>query len=369
MVRRLSYQNCAVISCPHTALNTLASMTTLQQTPPPEHTEPPASETHRFDGDVEGLLKNDLQMTPLLEDEICEDGEEDALVLKEMENLDDPTNAEDRMPTVTTVLLLLVWLGISCGLVVSNKYIMHTLGFSYPATLTCWHQATAAIITQIFALRTTGHSALDGPQITRKDYVSIIVPVAALFSLSLVCNNMPYLSLSVAFIQMLKGLGPATTLIAMWSLGLQSLDAVIYISIGLIVTGTLISSIGEVKFAVGGFFYQILGLIFDGYRLGLTRKLLSGDKKIEPLRAMHYMAPPSALMLGLIAAVTEWPALKWEDANNVGMAMFLINAGMAFLLNLVIFRLVSSCRATVCCVINRYLSAWPNQTSYTPALW
>lgn len=48
---------------------------------------------------------------------------------------------------------------------------------------------------------------LDGRHLVRmtpKLYVRAIVPIGVLYSLSLVCSNLPYLYLSVAFIQMLK---------------------------------------------------------------------------------------------------------------------------------------------------------------------
>ena len=35
-------------------------------------------------------------------------------------------------------------------------------------------------------------------------YIRVIVPIGVLYSGSLVCSNLPYLTLSVAFIQMLK---------------------------------------------------------------------------------------------------------------------------------------------------------------------
>ena len=58
--------------------------------------------------------------------------------------------------------------------------------------------------TQLLA-RTT--ALLDGRhrvKMSRPVYVRAIVPIGFFFSLSLVCSNMAYLSLSVAFIQMLK---------------------------------------------------------------------------------------------------------------------------------------------------------------------
>ncbi len=66
-------------------------------------------------------------------------------------------------------------------------------------------------MTQVMA-RTT--HMLDGRKtvkMTGRVYLRAIVPIGAFFSLSLICGNLTYLYLSVAFIQMLKVLGPHTS--------------------------------------------------------------------------------------------------------------------------------------------------------------
>jgi hypothetical protein len=248
---------------------------------------------------------------------------------------------EPRTKYLTTTLLITAWLAMSFGLVLSNKYIMNTLDFAYPATLTCWHQICVIFITRAPRILNKLYTTSDCPQLTREEYCRTIVLPSALFALSLVCNNMPYLTLSVSFIQMLKGLGPAVSLLAMWSLSLQNLDFATCRNIGLVVIGAVISSFGELKFHMGGFLYQMLGLLFDGYRLGLTRKLLSSDKRLEPVQAMKLMAPPSACMLGVIAAVSEWPSISRDDFSRVGPSILLANGLQGCLLNLVVFALVS----------------------------
>lgn len=70
--------------------------------------------------------------------------------------------------------------------------------------LTCYHLTFATVTTQILARFST---VLDGRHLVRmtpKLYVRAIVPIGVFYSLSLVCSNLPYLYLSVAFIQMLK---------------------------------------------------------------------------------------------------------------------------------------------------------------------
>lgn len=62
----------------------------------------------------------------------------------------------------------------------------------------------AAIATQVLA-RTT--KLLDGRKavhMTSVKYLHAVVPIGIVYSGSLVCSNLPYLYLSVPFIQMLK---------------------------------------------------------------------------------------------------------------------------------------------------------------------
>lgn len=70
--------------------------------------------------------------------------------------------------------------------------------------LTTWHLTFATIMTQVLA-RTT--NLLDGRKtvkMTGRVYFRAIFPIGVFFSLSLICGNVTYLYLSVAFIQMLK---------------------------------------------------------------------------------------------------------------------------------------------------------------------
>ena len=106
-------------------------------------------------------------------------------------------------------LLPLTLLTLSVQIIVSHprippstKLIRHFLPSAI--TLTCWHLTFATLMTQVMARFT---SLLDGRKtvkMTGRVYLRAIVPIGAFFSLSLICGNLTYLYLSVAFIQMLK---------------------------------------------------------------------------------------------------------------------------------------------------------------------
>lgn len=62
----------------------------------------------------------------------------------------------------------------------------------------------AAIATQVLARSTRLLNGRKTVRMTGKKYLRAVVPIGLVYSGSLVCSNLPYLYLSVSFIQMLK---------------------------------------------------------------------------------------------------------------------------------------------------------------------
>ena len=178
---------------------------------------------------------------------------------------------------------------------------------------------------------------------TSKVYLRKIVPIGILYSGSLVCSNLPYLTLSVAFIQMLKGLGPACVLFATYSLGLAQPTPRTILNVLVIVAGCMIASFGEIKFVLSGVIFSISGTCFEAYRLALIQRLLSSDnEKMDPLVSLYYFAPACSAMIFGIALFTEIPRVTVSALQHVGMGTLLANASVAFLLNVSGVLLVST---------------------------
>jgi len=74
----------------------------------------------------------------------------------------------------------------------------------YPVILTTYHLTFATVMTQLLARYTTLLDGRKTVKMTGRVYLRAIVPIGFFFSLSLICGNLTYLYLSVAFIQMLK---------------------------------------------------------------------------------------------------------------------------------------------------------------------
>jgi hypothetical protein len=197
-------------------------------------------------------------------------------------------------------------------------------------------------MTQILARTTTLLDGRKTVKMTGRVYLRAIVPIGLFFSLSLICGNVTYLYLSVAFIQMLKATTPVAVLFATWGLGMAPVNLKVLMNVSAIVIGVIIASFGEIKFVFIGFLFQIGGIIFEAVRLVMVQRLLSSAEfKMDPLVSLYYFAPVCAVMNGVTALFLEVPKMTMGDIYNVGLLTLLANAMVAFMLNVSVVFLVS----------------------------
>ncbi|TEA18222.1 putative sugar phosphate/phosphate translocator [Colletotrichum sidae] len=228
------------------------------------------------------------------------------------------------------------WIFFSNLTILFNKWLLDTAGFKYPVILTFWHLVFSTLATQVLA-RTT--SLLDGRhqvKMTGRVYLRAIVPIGLLYSGSLVCSNLVYLYLSVSFIQMLKAGAPVAVLFVSWMWGVADPSMRTLYNILLIVAGVGLASFGEIEFSWIGFIFQMGGILFEAVRLVMIQVLLKGDEsaqKMDPLVSLYYYAPVCAVMNFFVAWASEFSKFKMEDLQRTGVTMLLLNAGVAFMLN------------------------------------
>lgn len=227
-------------------------------------------------------------------------------------------------------------------------------------TLTAIHLATATLFTQLLARYTALIPRPDVP-ITGRLYLRTILPIGLLYTISLVCSNLVYLTLSVAFIQMLKAIAPVTTLLISWAAALSRPRLSTLGNILVIAAGVFLSSVGEVSFAWSGFLIHMVGTIAESSRLLLIQTLLKGgsggsqDGKADeeeaagrrgiagmsPLVGLYYFAPACALLNGFVALLVEMPRFDVADLYRVGVSTLAVNSVVAFMLNVAGVFLVS----------------------------
>jgi hypothetical protein len=116
----------------------------------------------------------------------------------------------------------------------------------------------------------------------------------------------------------------------------------VFINIAVIVFGVTLASFGEVKFNWIGFFYQLGGIMSEGVRLIMIQILLSSEgQAMDPLVSLYYYAPVCTVANLLVAMVTEMIDFSVADIWRVGAWILLLNAAVAFVLNVASVFLVS----------------------------
>jgi hypothetical protein len=95
-----------------------------------------------------------------------------------------------------------------------------------------------------------------------------------------------------------------------------------------------------------GFLLQVAGIVFEAIRLTMVQRLLSSAEfKMDPLVSLYYFAPACTIMNGVIALIVEVPSMTWADFDRVGYFTLLLNAMVAFGLNVSVVFLVCLCFA------------------------
>ena len=174
-----------------------------------------------------------------------------------------------------------------------------------------------------------------------------IFPVALCFAFSLVLSNKSYIYLSVSYIQMLKAFTPVAVLVFSFLSGLEKTSAMELYIVGVICLGVAITSVGETFFSWLGFTFQSLAILAESSRLVLTN-LLMRQLKLDPLSSLYYIAPMSAALISVPFLYFEYSSLPFERmyTPEFGTTM-LINAAVAFTLNVAVVLLISNTSALV----------------------
>lgn len=122
-----------------------------------------------------------------------------------------------------------------------------------------------------------------------------------------------YLYLTVAFVQMLKALSPAVTMMTLFAFRLEKPTLPLIGSVLVITAGIGISSFGEVNFVMIGVIFMIVSIFADALRLVLIQFLLT-NRAMHPLEALKFLAPACTIWLVLGTCVLEYPQMVASNA-------------------------------------------------------
>jgi len=235
------------------------------------------------------------------------------------------------------------WIGLSAGVILYNKYVLVYFGFPFPIALTMIHMAfcsaLAFVIVRVLKL-------VKGISMTTEEYFRKIVPVAALFAVSLWLSNSAYLYLSVAFIQMVKAQMPCVVYAVGCILKIETPSWPTAINMGVITVGVTIASYGELNFNWTGMLLQIGAIFAEATRLALVQILLtSNDIKLNSVTTLYYVSPACFAFLAAPFFFMELPKMMKADDINMNPAVLTSNAAVAFALNMAVYLLIGKTSA------------------------
>ena len=146
---------------------------------------------------------------------------------------------------------------------------------------------------------------------------------------------------------MLKAFTPVAVLIFSFFSGLEKTSAMELYIVGIICIGVALTSVGETDFSLIGFTFQSLGILAESSRLVLTN-LLMRQLKLDPLSSLYYVAPMSALFISLPCLYFEAADLPFDRMYTSEFCItMVVNAGVAFTLNVAVVLLISNTSALV----------------------
>ncbi|KAF3948986.1 hypothetical protein ACB098_01G307200 [Castanea mollissima] len=239
-----------------------------------------------------------------------------------------------------------IWIFLSFSVIVYNKYILDRklYNWPFPISLTMIHMSFCSFLAYLLV---KVFKVVELPStMTRDLYLKSVVPIGALYSLSLWFSNSTYIYLSVSFIQMLKALMP----VAVYSIGVlfkkDSFKSDTMVNMLSISFGVAIAAYGEAKFDSFGVMLQLLAVAFEATRLVMIQILLnSRGINLNPITSLYYVAPCCLVFLCFPWLVMEYPLLRDTSSFHLDFVIFGTNSLCAFALNLAVFLLVGKTSA------------------------
>eukprot|EP00521_Asterionellopsis_glacialis_P011892 CAMPEP_0195294946 /NCGR_PEP_ID=MMETSP0707-20130614/16257_1 /TAXON_ID=33640 /ORGANISM="Asterionellopsis glacialis, Strain CCMP134" /LENGTH=377 /DNA_ID=CAMNT_0040356045 /DNA_START=103 /DNA_END=1236 /DNA_ORIENTATION=+ len=232
-------------------------------------------------------------------------------------------------------------------LIMSNKYILKDLDFSFPLTLTCMTLIFCAASCWTY-VKITGMQMERSKTMTTAFYLKRICPIGALSAGTVVFGMTSYLFLTVAFVQMLKAFTPVMTMMGLVLFRLENPSKQVVMCVLSICIGTAIAGYGELNFSLMGVSCMIIAQMFEALKLIFTQIVLQKNK-FSLVETLYYITPTSAACVFFFACIIEFPKMTQEDfakmANNV--KPFFLSCVVAIMTNVINTFVVQSSNALV----------------------
>lgn len=239
------------------------------------------------------------------------------------------------------IISCVVWSVVSSGLIFLNKYIMATDDFHFPMALSFLGMTTSSICSYVAIV----HLKMipQTVEITRQFWFRRALPIGIFGALTLYFGNLAYLYISVAFIQMLKGMTPCITLVVGVLFQVDAFTSPLVASLVVIGMGVALSSYAEAAFVLAGFLAMMAAEVAEAGKVVLMQKLMAG-MKLHVLEGLLCFAPPCAIALFCGVLVLELEGMMQSGfAKIAAKPLLYIGQGlMGFLVNLLVLSVIKN---------------------------
>eukprot|EP00271_Cylindrocystis_brebissonii_P004732 TRINITY_DN16562_c0_g1_i1.p1 TRINITY_DN16562_c0_g1~~TRINITY_DN16562_c0_g1_i1.p1 ORF type:complete len:392 (+),score=54.27 TRINITY_DN16562_c0_g1_i1:233-1408(+) len=238
------------------------------------------------------------------------------------------------------------WWFFNVATVILNKFIFQKLQFEFPLSLSTIHFIVSSIGAYIFL-----HILKLRPLVDVKpaDRWSRVFPMACVFCINIVLGNISLSSIPVSFMQTVKSLTPATTVLLQRFVWGRMFDSRIYLSLLPVVGGIVVTSVTELSFVWKGFLAAMAGCFVTSTKTILAETLLHGKYSFDSLNTVYHMAPYATMLLILPALVFEgqglWGWLLAQPSLSYPLSVLLLSGVLAFSLNYSIFYVIQTTSA------------------------
>nr|GEX82992.1 probable sugar phosphate/phosphate translocator At3g14410 [Tanacetum cinerariifolium] len=221
------------------------------------------------------------------------------------------------------------------GWVLSSKEI----NFPYPLGLTLLHMLFSSVLCFVLTKVLKILKVEEG--MTLEIYTSSVIPIGAMFAMTLWLGNTAYLYISVAFAQMLKAVMPVAVFILGVAAGLEVMSIRMLLIMSVISFGVLVASYGEININWVGVVYQMGGVVGEALRLIFMEILVKRKGlKLNPISMMYYVSPCSALCLLIPWIFLEKPKMDAQGTWSFQPLVLTLNSLCTFALNLSVFLVI-----------------------------
>lgn len=241
-----------------------------------------------------------------------------------------------------TYFYLLIYIALSSGQIFFNKWVLSSkeINFPYPLGLTLLHMIFSSVLCFVLTKVLKILKVEEG--MTMEVYTTSVIPIGAMFAMTLWLGNTAYLYISVAFAQMLKAIMPVAVFILGVAAGLEVMSCRMLLIMSLISLGVIVASYGEISISWIGVVYQMGGVVGEALRLIFMEIFVKRKGlKLNPISIMYYVSPCSALCLFIPWIFLEKPKMDANGLWNFPPIVLILNCLCTFALNLSVFLVIS----------------------------